>query len=89
MPNSCRKAVLKWLPVGLASFGGDNSKTNERYRHWGLKADTNEAMRETYYQQVKAFITKEWGVPLPETARGFIEQRLGGNLSAHAIYVAG
>jgi ring-1,2-phenylacetyl-CoA epoxidase subunit PaaA len=82
-------AVIKWLPVGLSSFGGPNSKTNARYRHWGLKADTNEGMRETYYQQVKAFITKDWGVPLPETADEFITQKLGGNLNAHAIYVAG
>jgi 1,2-phenylacetyl-CoA epoxidase catalytic subunit len=82
-------AVMKWLPVGLASFGGPNSKTNERYRHWGLKSDTNEVMRETYYQQVKAFITKDWAVPLPETSDGFIKQKLGGNLNAHAIYVAG
>jgi ring-1,2-phenylacetyl-CoA epoxidase subunit PaaA len=81
-------AVPKWLPVGLASFGGDNSKTNERYRHWGLKADTNEAMRDAYYQQVRAFITKDWGVPLPETSREFVAQ-LGGNLGKHAIYMAG
>jgi ring-1,2-phenylacetyl-CoA epoxidase subunit PaaA len=82
------KAVQKWLPVGLASFGGDKSRTNERFRHWGLKSDTNEGMRETYYQQVKAFITKDWGVPLPDTSNAFIAQ-LGGSLNQHAIYVAG
>jgi ring-1,2-phenylacetyl-CoA epoxidase subunit PaaA len=82
------KTVEKWLPVGLASFGGDNSKTNERYRHWGLKADTNEGMREGYYQQVKAFITKDWGVPLPGTSKDFVAQ-LGGKLTDHAMYVAG
>jgi len=82
------KAVHKWLPVGLASFGGDKSRTNERYRHWGLKSDSNEAMRETYYQQVKAFITKDWGVALPETSNDFIAQ-LGGDLKQHAMYVAG
>ena len=27
-------AVWKWVPVGLASFGADESSTNERYRHW-------------------------------------------------------
>jgi ring-1,2-phenylacetyl-CoA epoxidase subunit PaaA len=80
------KAVMKWLPVGLASFGGDGSKTNERYRHWGLKADTNEVMRETYYQQVRAFITKDWGVPLPPTSKEFVAQ-IGGELSKHAMYV--
>jgi ring-1,2-phenylacetyl-CoA epoxidase subunit PaaA len=82
------QTVRKWLPVGLASFGGDNSKSNERYRHWGLKADTNEGMREGYYQQVKAFITKDWGVPLPETSKDFVAQ-LGGKLTDHAMYVAG
>lgn len=82
------KAVQKWLPVGLASFGGNNSKTNERYRHWGLKSDTNEGMRETYYQQVKAFITKDWGVPLPETSDEFLKQ-IGGDPAKHALYVAG
>jgi 1,2-phenylacetyl-CoA epoxidase catalytic subunit len=82
------QAVHKWLPVGLASFGGDKSRTNERFRHWGLKSDTNEGMRETYYQQVKAFITKDWGVPLPDTSDAFITQ-LGGSLTQHAIYVAG
>jgi ring-1,2-phenylacetyl-CoA epoxidase subunit PaaA len=82
------KAVQKWLPVGLASFGGDKSRTNERFRHWGLKSDTNEGMRETYYQQVKAFITKDWAVPLPEISSEFIAQ-LGCTLNQHAIYVAG
>ena len=79
------KSVMKWLPVGLASFGGDNSRSNERYRHWGLKSDTNEGMRETYYQQVRAFITKDWGVKLPETCKEFITQ-IGGKLSDRAMY---
>jgi ring-1,2-phenylacetyl-CoA epoxidase subunit PaaA len=82
------ETVRKWLPVGLASFGGDNSRTNERYRHWGLKSDTNEGMREGYYQQVKAFITKDWGVPLPGASKDFVAQR-GGKLDKHAMYVAG
>jgi ring-1,2-phenylacetyl-CoA epoxidase subunit PaaA len=78
-------AVQKWLPVGLASFGGDNSKSNERYRHWGFKSDTNEGMRDTYYQQVRAFISKDWGIPLPETTKEFIAG-LGGPLSERAMY---
>jgi hypothetical protein len=45
-------------------------------------------MREGYYQQVKAFITKDWGVPLPETSKDFVAQ-LGGKLTDHAMYVAG
>ena len=65
--------------------GGDKSRTNERYRHWGLKADTNEGMRETYYQQVRAFITKDWGIPLPQTSKEFIAG-LGGKLSEQAMY---
>jgi ring-1,2-phenylacetyl-CoA epoxidase subunit PaaA len=62
-------AVRKWLPVGLQSFGGDNSPKNERYRHWGIKQDTNENMRAIYWQQVRAFITGDWGIPLPEDFR--------------------
>jgi ring-1,2-phenylacetyl-CoA epoxidase subunit PaaA len=79
------KSVMKWLPVGLASFGGDSSRSNERYRFWGLKSDTNKAMREIYYQQVRAFITKDWGVKLPETCKEFITQ-IGGKLSDRAMY---
>jgi ring-1,2-phenylacetyl-CoA epoxidase subunit PaaA len=79
------KAVIKWMPVGLASFGGDKSRSNERYRHWGLKSDTNEGMRETYYQQVHAFITKDWGIPLPATSGEFM-QLIGGDLSQHKYY---
>ena len=78
-------SVQKWLPVGLASFGGDKSRTNERYRHWGFKAATNEDMRETYYQQVRAFITKDSGVALPATSGEFIAS-IGGNLNKHAMY---
>lgn len=79
------QAVMKWLPVGLASFGGEKSRSNERYRHWGFKSDTNEGMRDTYYQQVRAFITKDWGVPLPESCNDFIAS-IGGDLSDRAIY---
>lgn len=61
-----RDAVWKWLPVGLASFGSDRSRSNERYRHWGFKTDTNEAMRSAYYTQVRAFITRDWGIDIPE-----------------------
>jgi ring-1,2-phenylacetyl-CoA epoxidase subunit PaaA len=86
--DEIEKTVDKWLPVGLASFGGDNSRTNERFRHWGFKHDTNEGMREGYYQQVKAFITKDWGVPLPDTSKDFIA-RLGGKLTDHAMYAVG
>lgn len=79
------KAVPKWLLVGLASFGGDASRSNERYRHWGIKSDTNENMREIYYRQVHAFITKDWGITVPETSREFLKQT-GATLSDKAMY---
>ncbi|MEY2801736.1 MAG: hypothetical protein RL513_1321 [Pseudomonadota bacterium] len=64
------EAVLpKWLRVGLQSFGSDNSKKNARYRHWGIKQDTNENMRALYWKQVRAFVTEDWGIPLPEDFR--------------------
>jgi ring-1,2-phenylacetyl-CoA epoxidase subunit PaaA len=79
------QAMFKWLPVGLASFGGDASRTNERYRHWGFKSDTNENMREGYYQQVHAFITKDWGMTIPATSREFLAQT-GVQLSDKTTY---
>ncbi len=59
----------KWLAVGLQSFGGENSSKSERYRHWGIKQDSNEGMREIYWQQVRSFITTDWGIELPEDWR--------------------
>jgi ring-1,2-phenylacetyl-CoA epoxidase subunit PaaA len=67
-------AVWKWLPVGLASFGGDNSRSNARYRYWGIKGDTNENMRQAYFDQVYAFITKDWGIDIPDDMTPFMEK---------------
>ncbi len=67
-------AVWKWMPVALASFGGDNSKTNARYRHWGFKSDSNENMRQTFFDQVYAFITKDWGIDIPNDIAPFMEK---------------
>jgi len=63
------KVCRKWLAVGLQSFGSEQSAKSERYRFWGIKQDSNEAMREAYWQQVRAFITKDWGIDLPQDWR--------------------
>lgn len=63
------RALRKWLPVGLQSFGADNSKKSERYRHWGIKQDSNENMRALYWEQVRAFVTQDWGFELPQDFR--------------------
>ncbi len=62
-------AVRKWVPVGLQSFGGDNSSRNALYRRWGIKQDSNENMRAAYYDQIRAFITQDWGIELPKDYR--------------------
>jgi len=62
-------ALEKWLPVGLQSFGADGSPKSARYRHYGIKQDTNEAMRAAYYEQVRGFVCRDWGFDLPEDAR--------------------
>jgi len=67
------QAVWKWLPVGLASFGGDRSEANRRYRYWGFKSETNEAMKEAYFGQVHAIITRDWGIEIPDTVAAFLE----------------
>ena len=59
-------AVPKWLAVGLASFGSDRSRTNERYRYWGFKTETNAAMRAAFYRQVRSFAERDWGIALAE-----------------------
>jgi ring-1,2-phenylacetyl-CoA epoxidase subunit PaaA len=79
------RAVMKWMPVGLASFGADGSKSNERYRHWGFKFDTNTGMRESYYQQVHAFISKDWGIDIPATSGEFLAQA-GTKVSDGGLY---
>jgi ring-1,2-phenylacetyl-CoA epoxidase subunit PaaA len=68
-----KAAVPKWLQVGLASFGSDKSRSNERYRYWGFKADTNETMRDAYYKQVRGFITRDWGIDMPEEPAPFMK----------------
>ena len=66
--------VWKWLPVGLASFGGAKSRTNERYRHWGIKSETNEVMRADYFKQVHSVITKDWGIDIPGDIETFLQK---------------
>lgn len=58
-------AVRAWLPVGLQSFGGDGSRSNARYRYWGIKRRTNEAMRAEYFAEVMPIITERWRVAVP------------------------
>jgi ring-1,2-phenylacetyl-CoA epoxidase subunit PaaA len=66
-------AIPKWLKVGLASFGSNNSRSNARYRYWGIKADTNETMRDAYYKQVRGFITRDWGFDMPDAPEPFMD----------------
>jgi ring-1,2-phenylacetyl-CoA epoxidase subunit PaaA len=81
------EAVLhKWLSVGLQSFGTDNSPKNERYRHWGIKQDTNENMRALYWNQVRSFVTEDWGFTLPEDHRDIWSPASGVNDDADRAY---
>lgn len=75
----------KWLKVGLQSFGGDKSAKNARYRHWGIKQDTNENMRAAYWKQVRAFVTQDWGIPLPEDFREIWSPE-GGDVDVERAY---
>jgi ring-1,2-phenylacetyl-CoA epoxidase subunit PaaA len=64
--QAVEKAVLKWLPAGLQSFGGDASRSNARYRYWGIKSRTNEAMRAEYFAVVADIVCRKWGLDLPD-----------------------
>ena len=35
------------------------------HRRFGIKQDTNENLRAAYYEQIRAFITQDWGIDLP------------------------
>lgn len=67
-------AVWKWLPVGLASFGKAQSRSNEMMRKWGFKFDTNAAMREAYFDQVYGFVTQDWGIDIPADIEAFVDR---------------
>lgn len=62
-------ALRKWLPVGLQFFGGERSEKNVLYRRLGIKQDSNENMRATYYEQIRSFIKQDWGIELPADFR--------------------
>jgi len=72
--SDVEEAIWKWLPVGLASFGKAQSRSNDLMRKWGFKFDTNEVMRQAYFDQVHGFITKEWGIDIPGDIDAFLEQ---------------
>jgi len=77
--------IWKWLAVGLISFGNDKSRSNDRYRYWGFKSETNAEMKRIYYEQVHAFVTKDWGIEIPATYQDF-EAGLGDAAPKAAIY---
>jgi ring-1,2-phenylacetyl-CoA epoxidase subunit PaaA len=56
--------IDKLFPVLPAFFGRANSKNNERYRAWGIKERTNEAMRADYLQRARSLVEK-LGLTLP------------------------
>jgi 1,2-phenylacetyl-CoA epoxidase catalytic subunit len=64
--------VPKWLGVALASFGRDKSRTNERFRYWGIKTATNIEMREAYYKQIHSFVTRDWRIELSDDLRDYV-----------------
>jgi ring-1,2-phenylacetyl-CoA epoxidase subunit PaaA len=80
------KGLRKWLPVGLQSFGAERSPKNERYRYWGIKQDTNEDMRALYWEQVRAFVTEDWGFELPEDFRSIWSPEASGQDGVERAY---
>ncbi len=75
-------AIPKWLKVGLASFGANKSRSNARYRYWGIKSDTNENMRDAYYRQVRGFVTRDWGIDMPDEPEPFMDLLPGSDAQA-------
>ena len=72
--DAVEAVIPKWLKVGIASFGSDHSHSNARYRYWGFKTETNEAMRDAYYRQTRTFITRDWGFEVPADPLDFADR---------------
>lgn len=46
--KQAQEYLNKWWPLSLDMFGRSDSTRNERYRFWGLKQETNGALREKF-----------------------------------------
>lgn len=64
--NEVESVLLKWVRIGLETFGASKSHKNDLYRKWGIKQGTNESMRAIYYAQIRGVVNQDWGFNLPE-----------------------
>lgn len=58
-------AINEYFPVLPSFFGATGSKNNEIYRKYGIKARSNEDMRDDYLRRARAVVA-ELGLTLPE-----------------------
>jgi 1,2-phenylacetyl-CoA epoxidase catalytic subunit len=54
------------LPLRTHSPQRNRSRTNDRYRYWGIKTRTNEEMRKVYFADVMPIIRDKWGIDVPD-----------------------
>ena len=58
-------AIDALFPGMPAFFGQPHSKNNALYRKWGLKQNTNEAMRADYIERARVLVEDKLGLTLP------------------------
>ena len=61
-------AIDALFPGMPAFFGQPHSKNNALYRKWGLKQNTNEAMRADYIERARVLVEDKLGLVLPAPA---------------------
>ncbi|MBV8167817.1 MAG: phenylacetate-CoA oxygenase subunit PaaI [Alphaproteobacteria bacterium] len=59
-------AIDNYYPYLPAFFGRAKSRNNARYRHWGIKQRSNEAMRADFIERARALVEGHLNLKLPD-----------------------
>ena len=66
--DQVQDALNKIYPEMPAFFGASESRNNEIFRKWGIKARTNDEMRNDYIERARELVEDKLGLDLPDFA---------------------
>ena len=66
--DQVQDALNKIYPEMPAFFGASESRNNEIFRKWGIKARTNDEMRNDYIERARELVEGKLGLDLPDIA---------------------
>ena len=71
--NEVQEKLYKWWPAALDMFGRSDSKNSAKYVKWGIKAKTNEELRQQYIADtVPLLVELELDIPEHTANRKFL-----------------